>query len=307
MCGNRLNAWKTMPIRRRIRSTSTPGAVISSPSTTIRPGVDGLQQVDAAQQRGLAGARRPMRQTTSCSATARSMPRRTSSAPNDLCRPSIRSASAVVASALAPPCAPLRRSRATSQSVNRASGMVTTMKTSATARYGVKLKLAACLICACRKISTTPIDDTRTVSFWRPMKSLSSGGMTRRTACGTMTWRSDWKRLSPSDRAAASWLGMDRLDAGAIDLGHVRGVDQGQGGDAVHDGCVLGSHEPERRDAEPEDEDDEQARERPEDVGVDGGQHPDREEDRPGQAAEDGQHQPEDQDERPRPRGTAGR
>ena len=29
--------------------------------------------------------------------------------------------------------------------------------------------------------------DTRTVSFWRPMKSLRSGGITRRTACGTMT------------------------------------------------------------------------------------------------------------------------
>ena len=37
MCGNRLKDWKTIPIRRRIRFTSTPGAVISSPSTTIRP------------------------------------------------------------------------------------------------------------------------------------------------------------------------------------------------------------------------------------------------------------------------------
>ena len=47
-----------------------------------------------------------------------------------------------------PPWAPLRRSRATSQSVNRARGIVTTMKMRATPMYGVKLKLAACVICA---------------------------------------------------------------------------------------------------------------------------------------------------------------
>ena len=39
------------------------------------------------------------------------------------------------------------------------------------------------------------------------MKSLSSGGITRRIACGTMTWRSAWNSDRPSDRAAASWLG----------------------------------------------------------------------------------------------------
>ncbi len=39
------------------------------------------------------------------------------------------------------------------------------------------------------------------------MKSLSSGGITRRIACGTITWRSDWIRVRPSERAAASWLG----------------------------------------------------------------------------------------------------
>ena len=64
----------------------------------------------------------PIRQTTSCSATVRSMPRSTSSAPNDLCSPSMRSASTVIG---APPAEARSRSRvATSQSVNRASGMV---------------------------------------------------------------------------------------------------------------------------------------------------------------------------------------
>ena len=60
---------------------------------------------------------------------------------------------------------------------------------------------------------------------------------------------------------------------------------------------VLGSDDPERRDAEAEHVDDDQARDRPEDVGVDRGQDADREEDRTGQAAQDGHHQPEDEDE----------
>src|SRR5213075_1349691 len=98
------------------------------------------------------------------------------------------------------------RSRAISQSVRRASGMVITTKTKATAMYGVKLNLAALMIDDSRKISTTPSVDTRTVSFCSPMKSLRSGGITRRTACGTITKRSAWRRLRPSDRAAASWL-----------------------------------------------------------------------------------------------------
>ena len=65
--------------------------------------------------------------------------------------------------------------------------MVTARKTSAVTRYGVKLKVACWRIWVCRKISTTPMNDTSTVSFWRPMKSLSSGGMTRRMACGSTT------------------------------------------------------------------------------------------------------------------------
>ena len=31
--------------------------------------------------------------------------------------------------------------------------------------------------------------------------------MTRRTACGSITKRSAWRWLRPSDRAAAPWLG----------------------------------------------------------------------------------------------------
>ena len=43
------------------------------------------------------------------------------------------------------------------------------------------------------------------MSFWRPMKSLSSGGITRRTACGSdhVAHRLELA-IRPSDRAAAA-------------------------------------------------------------------------------------------------------
>ncbi len=52
MWGNRLKDWKTMPMRRRMRLTSTPrGDLLALDDDAAR--VDRLQQVDAAQQRGL--------------------------------------------------------------------------------------------------------------------------------------------------------------------------------------------------------------------------------------------------------------
>ena len=51
------------------------------------------------------------------------------------------------------------------------------------------------LLCHNVEVSTTSAMDaveSRAVSFCRLMKSLSSGGMTRRTACGTSTVRSVW-------------------------------------------------------------------------------------------------------------------
>ena len=58
MCGNRLNAWNTIPIRRRIRSTWTPvgGDLVALDDDPA--GVDRLEQVDAAQERRLARSRR---------------------------------------------------------------------------------------------------------------------------------------------------------------------------------------------------------------------------------------------------------
>ena len=82
--------------------------------------------------------------------------------------------------------------------------MVMIRKMSAVVISGVKLKLAAFKICACLKVSTTPRMETSAVSFWRPMKSLRSGGITRRKACGITTYRSAWMRVRPRARAARS-------------------------------------------------------------------------------------------------------
>ena len=89
------------------------------------------------------------------------------------------------------------------------------------------------------------MNDTRTVSFWRPMKSLSSGGMTRRTACGTTTWRSDWRRDRPERSGGSLLARVDRLDPGAVDLRHVGRVDERQRRDAERaDGRCAGPPDP---------------------------------------------------------------
>ena len=58
MCGKRLNDWKTIPISRRTRLMSTPGAVISSAGDHDPSRVDRLEEVDAAKERRLARAGR---------------------------------------------------------------------------------------------------------------------------------------------------------------------------------------------------------------------------------------------------------
>ena len=84
MCGKRLKAWKTMPMPRRTVLTSTPRAVISLPSTKMRPLSIGSSRFTQRSSVDLPEPEAPIRQTTSCSATSRSMPRSTSTLPKDL-------------------------------------------------------------------------------------------------------------------------------------------------------------------------------------------------------------------------------
>ena len=53
--------------------------------------------------------------------------------------------------------------------------------------------------------SRKPSALTSAVSLVRAMKSFSSGGITFRTACGTITWRIAVAWLIPSERAASIW------------------------------------------------------------------------------------------------------
>ena len=127
---------------------------------------------------------------------ARSMPVSTSCCPYVLRRPSILSSGEAVSSPnsdVIPRIRPCSRRvcRTASQSANRATGTVTTMKKHAATTYGVKLKSLLDRTCAARKASTTPMTETRAVSFCSETKSLSSGGITRRSPCGRTTNRID--------------------------------------------------------------------------------------------------------------------
>ncbi len=95
MCGKRLNDWKTIPMRRRILSASTPGAVMSAPSTTMRPESIGSIRLTQRRSVDLPDPEAPIRHTTSCSATVRSIPSSTTVLPNDLRTPSSTSASLI--------------------------------------------------------------------------------------------------------------------------------------------------------------------------------------------------------------------
>ena len=132
MCGKRLNDWKTIPISRRMRFTSTPRAVTSSPATDDASRVDRLEDVHAAQERRLPGAR------GADEAHDLVLGEREVDPAQDL-ELAERLVDALElecgrrAHASLPACC-RRRSRATSQSVNRASGIVIATKSVAATR-----------------------------------------------------------------------------------------------------------------------------------------------------------------------------
>src|SRR5689334_16662069 len=88
LCGKRLYAWKTMPIRRRTASTSTRGSVISASPSQMSPSSTCSNRLRQRSRVDLPEPEAPMRQTTSPSETSRSMPLRTSVPLKDLRTPS---------------------------------------------------------------------------------------------------------------------------------------------------------------------------------------------------------------------------
>src|SRR4051812_587413 len=84
-CGYRLNDWNTMPIFCRTRFRSTPGRVMSVPSTTTEPLEGSSSRLQQRSSVDLPEPDGPMMNTSSPCATARSMPFSTSRVPKDLC------------------------------------------------------------------------------------------------------------------------------------------------------------------------------------------------------------------------------
>ena len=143
MCGNRLNDWNTMPMCRRTRFWSMPGPVIRLPHSQTVPPLIGSSRLMHRSSVDLPDPDAPIRHTTSCEATARSMPLSTSFVAERFVQPldPDRLAAGCRAGAghrwvgghgraarpgahRAAPASRRRRSRSISRSVNRASGMV---------------------------------------------------------------------------------------------------------------------------------------------------------------------------------------
>ena len=183
MCGKRLKDWKTIPIPRRtcVHVDARGGDLLAAHDDPS--GVDRLEQVHAAQERRLPRARSadeaddlvlgelevdPAQHLELAERLVHALERelRRSRSPQ-------------------PPASCRRLSRATSQSVNRASGIVISDEEDRRADVRRVVEASpATSICDWRNASTTPSSATSAVSFWSPMKSLRSGGITRRTACG---------------------------------------------------------------------------------------------------------------------------
>ena len=129
MCGKRLNDWKTIPISRRTRLTSTPRAVISSPPTTIRPASIGSSRLTQRRSVDLPEPGRADQADDLVLGEREVDPAQHLELAERLVHalePQSRRLQAprpVAAHASLPACC-RRRSRATSQSVKRASGIV---------------------------------------------------------------------------------------------------------------------------------------------------------------------------------------
>src|SRR6476620_6240029 len=84
MCGKRLKLWKTMPTSRRSASTSMPRPLTRSPPRWISPLSTVSSWLMHRNSVDLPLPDAPIRQTTWCRSTSRSMPRSTGFVPNDL-------------------------------------------------------------------------------------------------------------------------------------------------------------------------------------------------------------------------------
>ena len=292
MCGNRLKLWKTMPTSRRSASTSTPGPLTRSPSRRISPpwiASSPLMQrssVDLPQPDG------PIRQTTWCSLDVEvRRPCSTSMAPKRLWT------SLDLEQRHQPPRV-RRWSRSSRRSTQRACGMVMMTNRKATVVTEDRLKWLLATILAWLKASTAPMTLTSAVSFCSADEVVEQR---RDDPAHRLRHHDEAQRLEvgEAERARGRDLApVDALDAGAVDLGDVGAVGQGQRQDRVPFGRpVADQRQAGQRQAEADEVDADDRRQAAEDVGVDGGDQPDRLAGRAGDQPGDGDDQAPDQHE----------
>ena len=101
------------------------------------------------------------------------------------------------------------------------------------------------------------------------MKSLSNGGITRRTACGTTTWRIVCEYVNPERTRRGGLAPVHRLDARAVHLGHICAIRQAERNDRVLDvGEVADDGHVRLRETETDDVDHQQRRDTAEHIDV---------------------------------------
>src|SRR5262249_699847 len=166
------------PAPNPVHVDAAPGDLLSREHDSTR--IQRLQQVDAAQQRRLPRARGADQAGHLVLADAEIDPVEAKVIPEPLAQP-LDLERRRIGHASSPSAWRRRRSRAISQSVKRASGIVIATKSTVAARYGVKLNVASTSICDRLNGSSAPSRPTSDVSFCSPMRPASKRGSTRRT------------------------------------------------------------------------------------------------------------------------------
>ena len=297
MCGNRLYAWNTTPIRRRTASASTRGSVMSSPSSRITPSSTVSSRLMQRSRLDLPDPDAPISVTTWCSATSRSIDRSTVWVPNRLTTPSQLSTGTGSRRHSDPLACCRRTARRLYQSATRIVGIASSTKSRPATRYGVKLNAASACTCAyADRVEGTQHRDQpdvllqghEVVEQWRghPAYGLRKHHPAHRLPVG--------QPQRPGRRPLAR---VHRLDAGPEDLRDVRRVGEHQCDGAQHH--RRGRHPPELQSGQPEAHEVEQDDQRhpAEEVGVRSRQRAHREPQRPAQRAQRRDEQPDHDDE----------
>ena len=204
-----VKAWKTMPIRRRTASVASRGSVISCPSSSITPSSTVSSRLMQRSSVDLPEPEAPMSTVAVCSGTSRLTPRRTSSSPKDLRTSLTRSTGGPVPWTGVMRC-PARSAgeRAHQHAVGEPRQRDGEQQEQDRGHHvrGVVERPRAVDLGRPDGVDR-PEDRDRPVSLSSATKSLSSGGTTRRIACGRTTCRMVWPCESPptNGRPHAGW------------------------------------------------------------------------------------------------------